>query len=263
MRIATWNVGGLRAAVRKGFLSDVRRVRPDVLLLQEVRALPEQLPPNIAAPSTWKVAWHPAQKLGYAGTGVWSRQRFAEVRRGYGPDDVDGRVLDVVIDGIRVVCVYLPSGSASPASQARKDAFCASFLPWAASLASSSQPVVIGGDLNVAPTAMDIHDPKANAKNSGFLPHERAWFGDLLATGLVDLVRPHIGPGPGPYSWWSNRGRARVEDRGWRIDHLLGNAAAAERVLRGGIDRAAALTTSDHAPVWIDLADPPQRPRDV
>ncbi|MCA9571191.1 MAG: exodeoxyribonuclease III, partial [Myxococcales bacterium] len=102
-------------------------------------------------------------------------------------------------------------------------------------------------------------DPRANKANSGFLPHERAWFADVLASGWTDLFRAAHGPGKGPYSWWSNRGRARELDRGWRIDHLLGNAAAAARLRGASILREGGLDTSDHAPVSVDLRQRPRR----
>ena len=138
--------------------------------------------------------------------------------------------------------------------QPRKDAWMEAFLPFAARLAEAPHAVLLGGDLNVAPTELDIHNPSGNRKNSGFLPHEREWFGRLLGVGYTDLVRTHVGEVKGPYSWWSNLGRARELDRGWRIDHLLGNAAAAARLQRAWIHRAGGLEVSDHAPITVELS---------
>jgi exodeoxyribonuclease-3 len=176
--------------------------------------------------------------------------------RGLGADDddPDGRVLVTEADGWVVINTYLPSGSADERAQARKDAFCSLYASFLAPWAEDPRPVLVGGDLNIAPTAQDIHDPKGNAKSSGFLPHEREWFASLLGQGWSDLVREALGPGRGPYSWWSNRGQARALDRGWRIDHLLGNRAARARLVGAGVWRAGGLDTSDHAPVWVDLA---------
>ena len=128
------------------------------------------------------------------------------------------------------------------------------FLPWMQKLVGESEPVVVGGDLNIAHTERDIFHAKSNAKTSGFLPHERAWFGDLLDAGWADFVRRQFGDVDGPYSWWSNRGKARELDRGWRIDYLLGNRAAAKRFVDAHIHREAGLTVSDHAPVTINLS---------
>ena len=259
MRITTWNVNGMRAAVRKGFADHLDAIAPDVLLLQEVRARPEQLPPGFAAPEGWHVTWHPAVKPGYAGTAVWTRRPHAVLGRGLddGHADADGRVLRVRVDGdagpVQVASVYLPSGSSSPQRQEQKEAWMTRFLPWAARLRRARTATLLGGDLNIAHTERDIFYARSNEKNSGFLPHERAWFGELLGHGWRDLVREHAGDVDGPYSWWSNRGQARQFDRGWRIDYLLANPAAAGRFRGATTHRAAGLACSDHAPVSVDL----------
>ncbi len=253
MRVTTWNVNGLRAALRKGYATWIDTLKSDVVLLQEVRSTPDQLPDGWAAPDGWHVLWHPAEKLGYAGTSVWSRHPIEKVGVGLGDGvDPEGRVLRVRTAGVEVVSIYLPSGSSGPEKQANKELWMARFAPWAQARLADPSPVVMGGDFNIAHTEHDIHDPKGNAKNSGFLPHERAWFGELLATGWSDLVRADVGPGRAPYSWWSNRGQARALDRGWRIDYLLANAAFTERVIGTQTVRAAALEVSDHAPVMAD-----------
>ena len=265
MRIATWNLNGIRAAARKGLTERLDALDADVLLFQEVRATPEQLDPELASPPGYGVLWHPAEKLGYAGTAMWARadsSRDADLRRvehglgdgnGYGPNDPEGRVVGATINGVRLISVYLPSGSSGDHRQAEKEKWMVRFMPFAEKLARSRVPTIIGGDLNIAHTERDIFHAKSNQKTSGFLPHERAWFGDLLASGWADLIREDAGEVHGPYSWWSNRGRARELDRGWRIDYLLANKAAAKRVTACGIDREAGLAISDHAPVWAEL----------
>jgi exodeoxyribonuclease-3 len=162
-------------------------------------------------------------------------------------------VLRARVDWLQVVSLYLPSGSSGPERQAIKDTFMEDFLTWARPLAALDEPVLIGGDFNVAPTPDDLFNPTGNKKNSGFLEHERAWFASLLESGWTDLFRSHRGPGKGPWSWWSNRGRARELDRGWRIDFVLGNAAATKRLKSASIHREAGVTVSDHAPVTIEL----------
>jgi exodeoxyribonuclease III len=259
MRITTWNVNGLRAALKKGFSDCLARISPDVLLLQEIRSLPEQLPPEWADPKDWTVYWHPAQKKGYAGTAIWSRLPVEWLGSGIdGKPDPDGRVVSARVQGVQVVSVYLPSGSAGPEKQQSKEAWMKRFLPWAKKLAQSDQPVIMGGDLNIAHTEQDIFYAKGNEKNSGFLPHERQWFTRLLKAGWHDFVRDYFGDIDGPYSWWSNRGNARQLDRGWRIDYLLGNARASQKFQDASVDRAAGITVSDHAPVTIDLEIDPK-----
>ncbi len=253
MRVATWNVNGIRAALRKGFVGHVERVNPEVLLLQEVRATPEQIPDPWHTPAPWQAAWHPAEKLGYSGTAVWARPGLKDEARGCGQADSEGRVVVCRVGPVRFVSVYLPSGSSGPHRQAEKDRWLGFFKEWSAAYAKSKVPTILGGDFNIAHTPRDIFYAKANEKNSGFLPHERAWFGELLGQGWADLVREKYGDVDGPYSWWSNRGQARALDRGWRIDYLLANKAAARLVTDCHVDRASGLDTSDHAMVVADL----------
>ncbi|MDA1164751.1 MAG: exodeoxyribonuclease III [Planctomycetota bacterium] len=253
MRITTWNVNGLRAALRKGFAEILDQLAPDVLLLQEVRALPEQLPEEWAAPDGWHVHWHPAEKRGYSGTAIWSRTPIEILGTGLDGDDPEGRIVRALTDGVEVVSVYLPSGSSSVVRQQVKEDWMEEFAPWASQLLSKRRPVIMGGDFNIAHTERDIFYAKSNENMSGFLPHERDWMGGLIETGWRDFVRNHYGEMQGPYSWWSNRGRARELDRGWRIDYLIGNTPAAKRFQSADICRAGGMTVSDHAPVTIDL----------
>lgn len=254
MRIAAWNVNGLRAAIQKGIDRHLEALAPDVLLLQEVRATPDQLPEPWAAPPGWHVAWHPANKKGYAGTAVWSRAPIVTVERGLGDDDdPEGRALIADLGPLDVGSIYLPSGASGPEKQANKEAWMARLLPWARERASRGRPMLLGGDMNIAHTAQDIWNAKGNEKNSGFLPHERAWFSELLAVGWHDALRAQVGSAQGPYSWWSNRGNARALDRGWRIDYLLASPAAQGRIRGAGIARQGGLEISDHAPIWVDI----------
>ena len=164
MRIATWNVCGLRAALRKGFERHLALLSPDLLMLQEIRTRPDQLPEPHAAPPGWHVLWHPAEKAGYAGTALWSRTPLEEVGRGLDEADPDGRVLQARVGGLTAVVVYLPSGSSGPERQAAKEAWMERFLPWAARLAARPDPVILGGDINIAHTPLDIHDPRATPR---------------------------------------------------------------------------------------------------
>ena len=253
MRIVTWNVNGLRAALRKGFLDHIAILNPDVVLLQEIRVLPEQLPECYRNPEGWHVIWHPARRKGYAGTAVWSRTTLTEEERGATCPDPEGRVLRVSTQGMQFISAYLPSGSSGDHRQAIKERWLDRFRAWADGLVATRAPIIIGGDFNIAHTERDIFYAKSNEKNSGFLPCERAWMGRLIASGWRDFTREQYGDIQGPYSWWSNRGQARALDRGWRIDYLLGNAAAAKRVQSAHIDRTGGMTISDHAPVVVDL----------
>jgi exodeoxyribonuclease-3 len=267
LTIATWNVNGMRAAIRKGLGDQLQRIAPDVLMLQETRAFPEQLPAEWSCPAGWHVAWNPAERAGYAGTAIWSRRPF---ERGSLPTpderDHEGRVViaDLFRPGdakrgagasplLRTVCVYLPSGSSGPHRQAEKDRWLEHFAGAVRAMAASRVPTILGGDFNIAHTERDIFHWRSNLESSGFLPHERAWMGGLIGSGWHDLIREKYGDVDGPYSWWSNRGNARASDRGWRIDYLLANAAARPLIEDCWIDREAGLAISDHAPVIATL----------
>ena len=254
MRIATWNVNGLRAALRKGYEDHIDRVSPDIVLLQEVRALPEQLPAQVVSPPNGDAIWHPAQKKGYSGTAIWSRnQAVKEVGRGIGDTDSEGRVLVARAGKLRIVSVYLPSGSSSEERQHIKNLWLPEFMDWASPMLKSRIPTVLGGDFNIAHTERDLFYAKANKDTSGFLPHEREWMGKMIEMGWHDIIRDKYGDTDGPYSWWSNRGQARAKDRGWRIDYLLFNKAAHKTLKDCHVDRQSGLEVSDHAMVVADL----------
>ena len=145
MRVVSWNVNGLRAALRKGFTDIIDELKPDVVLLQEIRVMPEQLTEAQANPQGWHVQWHPAEKKGYAGTAIWSREPLTDVTHGIGEHDVQGRVLSATTNGVRVVSVYPPSGSSGPEKQANKEVWLKQFAPWAGELRLAGRPAVMGG----------------------------------------------------------------------------------------------------------------------
>ncbi|MDP7029204.1 MAG: exodeoxyribonuclease III [Phycisphaerales bacterium] len=253
MRLLTWNVNGLRAAIRKGLADWIDAIDPDVVMLQEIRCRPDQLDDTNPF-RDWHAAWNPAERPGYAGTAVFSKLPLKVIGTGInGEPDAEGRVMRVDINGADLLSVYLPSGSSSEAAQARKDRWMQAFLPWLSTLRRRRRPVIIGGDLNIARDQRDIYHWKSNQNTSGFLPHERTWLNGIVENGWDDLVRSHAGDVDGPYSWWSNRGQARALNRGWRIDYLLANRAAARATGTPSIHRPAGLACSDHAPVIVDL----------
>tara|TARA_B100001250_G_scaffold313187_1_gene275233 strand:+ start:1844 stop:2620 length:777 start_codon:yes stop_codon:yes gene_type:complete len=257
MRIVTWNVNGIRAAIRKGIDKFFDKIEADVWMLQEVRCLEEQLPKDWSVPEGYEMILHPAQKKGYSGVATLSKGKMKEQGRGMqgqlDPDDSEGRVLVTKHDDLILVNTYLPSGSSKEERQRYKETWMAQWREFIHPLLKSEHTVIVAGDLNIAHTENDIWNPKGNMKSSGFLPHERQWFSDLLSDGWHDLFREHVGPDEKTFSWWSNRGQARAKDRGWRIDYLLGNQGALERLKSVTIDRQGGLEVSDHAPVILDL----------
>ena len=254
MRLISWNVNGIRAAIRKGLDEFVKNLKPDVLMLQEIRCLEEQLPKDWSPPLEMDYAWHPAERKGYSGVATLSNKDFTIMGKGKNNEnDDEGRILITKHDNLTLINTYLPSGSSKIERQTYKENWMEEYLIWLNEYVDLDSPVIIAGDLNIAHTENDIWNPSGNKMTSGFLPNEREWFDRLLRSGWIDVCRQEFGDVKGPYSWWSNRGRARILDRGWRIDYFLANHAAAKLVTNAEINREGGLIVSDHAPVIIDL----------
>lgn len=270
LTIATANVNGIRAAFRRGMHDWISRRSPDVLLLQEVRA-PDALVRDYL--DGWHVAHLPSELKGRAGVAVASRLPIDAVRGGLPlPDggaepDVDtGRWLEADLtlpDGasLTVVSAYLHSGSTNPGQEhtmVAKYAHLDRVSARLADLASGPAPALVAGDLNIAHREVDIANVKGNRKSAGFLPEERAYVDRWLDGGWTDLGRAHGGEGPGPYTWWTWRGRAYENDRGWRIDYQLANRSLADRAVKVEVDRAPSYEErwSDHSAVVATYAVP-------
>ncbi|ACZ29796.1 exodeoxyribonuclease III Xth [Xylanimonas cellulosilytica DSM 15894] len=272
LTVATANVNGIRAAMRRGMDSWIADRSPDVLLMQEVRA-PDAVLDGFF--DGWHVAHQACDIKGRAGVAVASRLPVHAVRVGleaYGPRSSEGGCepepavdtgrwveADVELPGgglLTVVSAYIHSGSTwpvdNPVKMVEKYAYLEKVTARLAELGSGPTPTLVAGDLNIAHHNVDIANWKGNLKNAGFLPEERAyldrWFDEL---GWTDLGRAHGGEGPGPYTWWSWRGQAYVNDKGWRIDYQLANPALAPRALKVEVDRAPTYEErwSDHAPL--------------
>lgn len=256
MRIITANVNGLRSAARKGFFDWLEGCGADVVCLQEVRASAAQVEEVGGKPPGWHVYQREAEKPGYSGVAIYSREPAREVVDHFNcaEFDAEGRYIEARFDGLRVVSAYLPSGSSGPERQAAKYRFLDEFALHLDKLARGRDEVVLCGDWNIAHTENDIKNWRGNLKKAGFLPQERQWLSDLLDTGWVDVVR-RAHPGvAGPYAWWSWRGKAFDNDAGWRIDYQLATPGLAARVASTHTERPAAyaLRWSDHCPVTVD-----------
>lgn len=255
LKITTLNANGLRSAVRRGFAPWLKRARPDVLCLQEIRCDEECVPRTLWRPRGFQAAWHPAQKKGYAGTAVWVRAPQAQftIGTGHPRGDAEGRAVCAHLENLDVWSLYVPSGSSGPERQAWKFEFMEHAWDFFARLRASGRPTLVCGDINIAHRPIDLKNHRSNQKNSGFLPEERAFLDRLFAAGWRDLFR-ELYPDKVAYSWWSNRGRAREKDVGWRIDYIL--ATPGVTILEYTHERDADL--SDHAPVsaWIEVSPP-------
>ncbi|MBI3214120.1 MAG: exodeoxyribonuclease III [Mycobacterium sp.] len=264
MIVTTINVNGIRAAVKErstdnlGLLAWLKETRADVICLQETRADDEQLADALAPALAdgWALASAEPHIKGRNGVAILSRIPFGEVRIGCDADEfaAHGRYLEVDLPDVTVASVYVPTGEAETDRQLEKERFMAAVAARMAQLRTTGREAVLCGDWNIAHTEADIKAWKNNVKKSGFLPAERQWLTDLLATGWVDVVRQMHPDVAGPYAWWSWRGKAFDNDAGWRIDYQLATPGLAARVTAARTERplAYALRWSDHAPVTVE-----------
>ena len=259
MRIISLNLNGLRSAWQKGLEPWIRASAPDIIAFQELKAQTGDLSAAMLRPEGWHPFYHCAERKGYSGVGLWSREAPLSVQRGFGtPEfdefDAEGRYLRVDFPGFSVVSVYVPSGSASEERQAAKFRFLERFLPHLEALLTEGREIVICGDWNIAHREIDLKNWKSNQKNSGFLPEEREWFSRMLALGWVDVVRRlYPEEGEAAYTWWSNRGAAWAKNVGWRIDYQIATPGIAARARESHVYKAARF--SDHAPLVLDYED--------
>jgi exodeoxyribonuclease-3 len=252
MRVITLNVNGIRSAAAKGLFPWLVSQKADVICLQEVRATEAQLEGHDVSLPGYHAAYYPAVRPGYAGVALYSREAPLRLVRGIGVREFDqeGRYLEAQFPHVAVVSLYLPSGSSGPQRQASKDRFLKAFLPHLRALKRRRRPYILCGDWNIAHRPIDLKNWRANQRNSGFLPHERAWLDELFEDlGFHDAFR-HVDPAADRYTWWSNRGQAWAKNVGWRIDYqiaspkLVGKARSAHIYIENRF--------SDHAPLIMD-----------
>lgn len=255
MRIVSWNVNGLRACARKGFLDFLESSDADVVCLQEVRALPEQLDDQVRAPDGWHAVFAPAERKGYSGVAIYSRQPPTRIESvlGVAEYDVEGRYLLAHFGRTAVASVYFPKGSGKDRDNSRvgyKLGFYSKVFDRIQQLKKRG-PVFVTGDYNTAHEAIDLARPKTNVKSSGFLPEERAEMTRWVEAGWVDTFRAAHPEEEGHYSWWRQWGGAREDNVGWRIDYVFASASGAKRVRDAFIWPD--VTGSDHCPVGVDI----------
>ena len=252
MKIISYNVNGIRAALRKDFLAWLQTASPDVLCLQEIKATPDQFDPGVFKELGYHHNyWYPAQKKGHSGVAVLCKQEPNKVVYGTGIYymDNEGRNLRVDFDGVSVMSLYLPSGT-NPERLAFKFTYMEDFQTYINELKNEHPNLVICGDYNICHEAIDIHDPVRNAKVSGFLPEERAWLDVFIKQGFTDSFR-HLNEDPHHYSWWSYRANARANNKGWRIDYAMVSEPLTKHIERAFILPQA--VHSDHCPVGVTL----------
>jgi exodeoxyribonuclease-3 len=254
MKLASWNVNGIRAAMDKGLRDYVETDLPDVLCLQETKASPQQVKLDWVDELGYHQVWNPAEKKGYSGTAIWSKSAPQKTRLGLGIEEHDGegRVITATFDGFHLVNVYTPNSQRGLSRLDYRKRWDADFLEFVKRL-NRRKPVIFCGDVNCAHKEIDLANPKANRKNAGFTDEERAGLDAVANAGFVDSFR-QIDESPGKYSWWTYRNNARQRNIGWRLDYFW----VAEQISKQIADARIRTDVfgSDHCPVElvIDLA---------
>jgi exodeoxyribonuclease III len=253
MQILSYNVNGIRAAMKNGLIEWLADKPFDVLCFQEVKATPDQV--NLLefeALGYQLVGWFAAQKKGYSGVAIFAKKPADQVVTGCGHDlyDTEGRVIRVDFGDFSIVNAYFPSGTSGDERQDIKIEFLTFINNWAQQLRTKRPNLILVGDYNIAHTEQDIHDPVRNKNTTGFLPEERAWMTNWFDNGFTDAFR-HANPELTEYSWWSYRAGARANNKGWRIDYQSVSSSLQNKII--DCRQLTDAVHSDHCPVWLSL----------
>jgi exodeoxyribonuclease-3 len=252
MKIVSYNVNGIRAALNKGFIEWLQAVNPDVVCIQETKAHKEQLKLGLFEDAGYPYHyWFSAQKKGYSSVAILSKTKPKHIAYGTGIEsmDIEGRNLRVDFEDFSVMSLYLPSGT-NDARLNFKLNYMAEFQEYVNQLKKEIPNIIICGDYNICHTEIDIHNPKQNKNTSGFLPVEREWLGNFIQSGFIDSFR-YLNKEPHNYTWWSYRANARNNNKGWRIDYHMVSEPLQHRIKRAYILPEA--KHSDHCPIVVEI----------
>lgn len=254
MKLVSWNVNGIRAAMDKGLRAYLESDRPDVVCLQEVKAMADQVDTGPLEALGYQAIWNSAQKKGYSGTAIFTKVQPKQHRLGIGVDehDTEGRVITATFEDFHLVTVYTPNSQRELARLDYRIRWDADFLAYLKKL-NRRKPVIFCGDVNCAHQEIDLANPKANRKNAGFTDQERAGLDAVAAAGFIDSFR-QFDDAPGKYTWWTYRGGARERNVGWRLDYFWVAKKFWDRVASAAIRPD--ILGSDHCPVELILRDP-------
>jgi exodeoxyribonuclease-3 len=251
-KLISWNVNGIRAAEKKGFLDWLVATNADLIAIQETKAHPDQLSPALLNPPGYQSAWNAAEKKGYSGTVTYSTHDPLKVVTGLNEPrfDTEGRVLIHEFEPFVLFNIYFPNGGRGPEWVAHKLAFYRRFLEVAQVYMQAGRSVVVTGDFNTAYAEIDLARPKENVAHSGFMPEERLGLGEFFEAGLIDTFR-HLYPDTVKYTWWDMVTRARERNVGWRLDYFMVSPDLKDRIIDAGIHDE--VPGSDHCPVSLVL----------
>ena len=251
-KLISWNVNGIRAAEKKGFIEWLSASGADLIAVQETKAHPEQVSPALLNPPGYQAAWNSAEKKGYSGTVTYSRHAPIKVIPGLGDPrfDSEGRVLIHEFEAFVLFNIYFPNGGRGPEWVRSKLEFYRRFLEVAQGYMKAGRSVVVTGDFNTAYAEIDLARPKENVNHSGFMPEERAGLGEFFEAGLIDTFR-HLHPDTVKYSWWDMVTRARERNVGWRLDTFMVSADLKDSIVAADIHED--VFGSDHCPVSLVL----------
>lgn len=252
MNITTWNINGIRAAMRKGIDRWIKEFSPDVICFQEIKAKPEQFDSSVFESMGYRCVWNSAERAGYSGVGVLLKKQPFEIRYGLGDPkfDHEGRVIWLSYPDFELFNIYFPNGGRSLERVPFKLEFYELLLKICDSLHNENKNIIITGDINTAHNEIDLKNPKANQKNTGFLPEERIWIDYYLHHGFIDIYR-QLYPDRIQYTWWTYRMNARQKGVGWRLDYFLISQKLKEKVRDVIIHDE--VRGSDHCPVTLQL----------
>jgi exodeoxyribonuclease-3 len=253
MRIISYNVNGIRAAFKKGFIDWLQTNPADIICLQETKATKDDVDIKQLEALGFEHHWFSAQKKGYSGVAIFTKIKPDKVHIGVGlpSSDSEGRVIQLDFGDIRLINAYFPSGTSGDERQAFKYVWLDDFNNYLTNLRKTNPKIILCGDYNIAHNEIDIHDPKGNKKSSGFLPEERSWMDKFLGSGWIDTFR-EFHKEPHRYSWWSQRfPTVRLNNKGWRIDYITVTKPLQQQLVAADIYPD--VKHSDHCPIYLEL----------
>ena len=256
MKLFSWNVNGVRAAQKKGFLDWLHSEGPDFLGIQETKAQPDQLDDELRQPEGYYAFWASAERKGYSGVALFSKEKPRRVKLGLGIPEYDreGRTIVAEYNDFVLITAYFPNGSRDHSRVPFKMAYKRDFLAYCQGLVSLGKSVVFCGDINTSHREIDLARPKQNQNHTGFLPEERHWIDEVIGTGFIDTYRYLNPEQEGAFSWWSYIGGARSRNVGWRLDYFFMTPDLLPRMTRADIHTE--ILGSDHCPVSLTLSPP-------